>query len=311
MNLAITGSTGFIGRWIVAEACKAGHQVTVLLRAESAGSQLPDDPRIVRVGYHHLDDSGLAERLRDLGCEVMVHAGWKGVGNGDHAEAFQISENLPATLKAVELAMQAGCRQWIGLGSQAEYGVANRRVDESVPADPETIYGKAKLAAGIAALGLCDAFGMTGSWVRVFSTYGPGDSPRWLIPYVVRALLRGEAPGLSPCGQLWDFLHVSDAARAILAVAEAGAGGVFNLGSGEAPVLRDTIETIRLACGSDLQPEYGAVPYRAKQLMHLEADIARLKERTGWAPQVSLPEGIRSVVDHERGLLEAVQSNVA
>lgn len=311
MNLAITGSTGFIGRWIVAEACKAGHQVTVLLRPESDGSILPDDPSIERIGFCHLDDSGLAGRLRDLGCEVMVHAGWKGVGNGDHAQAFQVSENLPTTLKTVELAAQAGCRQWIGLGSQAEYGVANRRIDESVPADPGTIYGKAKLAAGIAGLGLCDALGLTGSWVRVFSTYGPGDSPRWLIPYVVRSLLRGESPDLSPCGQLWDFLHVADAARAILAVAESGAGGVFNLGSGEAPVLRDSIEAIRLACGSDLQPKYGAVAYRANQLMHLEADIGRLTELTGWTPQVPLPEGIRSVVDHERKLLEDARSTVA
>ena len=100
-------------RWyrLAAEACMAEHQVTVLLRAESDASNLPDDPRIGRFFYRLLDDPGLAGRLRDSGCEVMVHAGWKGVGNGDHAQAFQVSENLPTSLKSVELAAQAGCRQ--------------------------------------------------------------------------------------------------------------------------------------------------------------------------------------------------------
>jgi UDP-glucose 4-epimerase len=300
MHFVITGSTGFIGRWIAAEACNSGHRVTALLRKDSDRSQLAMYPSIACLNYLDLAEPTLARTLKADAPEVFVHAGWKGVGNGDHNQPFQIEENVPMTIKAVALAAQIGCRHWIGLGSQAEYGISNCRITESHPANPETLYGKAKLASGELASGLCESHGIAASWVRVFSTYGPGDSPRWIIPYVVRSLLNGSAPDLSPCGQLWDFLHVRDAAKAIVSIAETQAEGTYNLGSGSAPELKETIETIRRLCLSEITPNFGAIPYRSRQIMHLEADISKLTSRTGWKPQISIEDGIQSVIDFER-----------
>jgi UDP-glucose 4-epimerase len=121
-----------------------------------------------------------------------------------------------------------------------------------------------------------------------------------MIPYVIRSLLSGSAPDLSPCEQFWDFLHVRDAAKAFVSIAESQAEGIYNLGSGSAPKLKDTIETIQRLCLTDIQPNFGALPYRSRQIMHLEADISKLTSRTQWKPEISLEEGIQSVVDFER-----------
>ena len=52
--------------------------------------------------------------------------------------------------------------------------------------------------------------------------------------------------------------------------------------------------------GTGIVPEYGALPYRADQVMHLEADISRLTAATGWRPVTDLVEGLAATVDFER-----------
>src|SRR5262249_37028070 len=126
--------------------------------------------------------------------------------------------------------------------------------------------------------------------------------PHWMIPHVIREFLSGRAPQVTRCEQMWDYLFVSDAALAIVSLANEKTSGVFNLGSGEARPLKEIIELIRVECGSSLQPAYGAVPYRPDQVMHLQADVSKLRATIGWAPQISLEEGIRRTVAWEKKL---------
>ncbi len=299
-HVVITGATGFIGAAILAELLARGTRVTALLRAESDLSRLTTLRGFETLRYSRLRDPDLVKTLGHSKPDVFIHCGWRGVGGSERNEAFQITENLPVALEAVELAAATGCRQWIGLGSQAEYGNQNCRVSEEAPLRPTSLYGKAKLAAGVAALALCEARCMTGVWLRVFSTYGPGDGLHWFIPYVIHEFLAGRVPQLTRCEQLWDYLYVTDAARAVVALADGAAGGVFNLGSGSAHPLKDYIKAIRSELGAAIEPAYGVVPYRPDQVMHLEADVTKLHAATGWHPQVSMAEGLRATVAFER-----------
>lgn len=299
-HVAITGATGFIGSAVLAELLSCGSRVTVLLRPDSNPARLAGMKGYEPLGYSRLLDARTIGDLAEKSPDVFIHCGWRGVGGQERNEPFQITENIPATLDAVQLAAAAGCKQWIGLGSQAEYGNQNLRMNEEALLRPTTVYGKAKLAAGVAALALCEARKMVGAWLRVFSTYGPGDAPHWFIPFVIQEFLAGREPRLTKCEQLWDYLYVTDAAGAVAATANGTASGFFNLGSGVARSLKDFIETIRHQLGSTIQPSYGAVPYRPDQVMHLEADISRLTAATGWRPKVGMVEGIRATVAFER-----------
>jgi nucleoside-diphosphate-sugar epimerase len=174
-------------------------------------------------------------------------------------------------------------------------------VDEQFPTYPTTLYGKAKLATCWAALGLCQAYNIQGSWIRLFDPYGPGDDSYWLIPYLIREIASGNSPKLTKCEQLWDYLYVEDAAKAILSVAYTQATGIFNLGSGVAIPLKEVVETLKNFVDPTIQPEYGAVPYRPDQVMHLQADITRIKSLTGWEPQVNIEQGLLETV---KGILK-------
>ena len=255
--------------------------------------------------FSKLEEPELAEKLREQQSDIFIHCAWRGVGGQERNADFQMSENVPLTLASVELAATAGCRQWIGLGSQAEYGNANRILDETAPTNPTTLYGKAKLAAGNGALALCAQKNLVGTWLRVFSTYGPGDHPHWMIPQVIWEFLSGRVPQVTKCEQKWDYLFVADAARAIASVADGKVSGVFNLGSGEAQPLKTIIEIIRAETQSVVQPAYGAIPYRPDQVMHLQADVTKLRSATGWSPRVSLAEGIRETVRWDKELFAA------
>lgn len=299
-SVVVTGGTGFIGAAIVKELLASGASVTVLVRKESNLSRLDGVAGVKVVRYAALFSDETIAALRDAQPDAFVHCAWQGVSGKDRNEAFQVKDNLTLTLDSVDLAAAIGCQQWVGLGSQAEYGNQNRRLDESAAMLPTTLYGKAKLAAGIGALALCEARGIQGAWLRVFSTYGPGDAPSWFIPYVTQEFLAGRKPGLTRCEQQWDYLFVADAARAVCAVIARGAQGAFNLGSGAARPLLDYVEAIRRELGSDLVPEYGAVAYRPDQVMHLEADISKLTAATGWQPSMGLEAGVAATVAFER-----------
>jgi nucleoside-diphosphate-sugar epimerase len=193
-----------------------------------------------------------------------------------------------------------GCHRFVGLGSQAEYGPQTGRIREDCPTRPTTLYGAAKLATCLMLERAAASSGRGFAWLRLFSTYGPGDDPSWMIPYLIRCLLARERPSLTAAEQVWDYLHVDDAAAAVVAVMDMDAVGVFNLGSGRASPLRDIVTFIRDCIDPALPLGLGEVPYRADQVMHLEADVSALHAATGWAPSVPLQDGLRAVVDDYR-----------
>ena len=99
---------------------------------------------------------------------------------------------------------------------------------------------------------------------------------------------------------MWDYIYVDDAVAALCAVLESQASGCFHLGSGTAVRLRGVMEQIRDFIDPALEIGFGEVPYAPDQVMHLQADIRRLRAATGWEPQIPLAEGLRRTVDWYR-----------
>jgi UDP-glucose 4-epimerase len=292
MNFVLTGATGFIGAAVVKNILENGHVPVVLIRDNSNLKRLEHLENIVLIKYDSLEDLDLIKKLQEYSPECFIHLAWKGVSGADRNSAFQITENIPFTLQSVFLAKQTGCKHWIGIGSQAEYGNPNCKINENFPTIPTTLYGKAKLSACWAATGLCDALEMQSSWIRVFSTYGIGDEPHWFIPYIINELKQGKYPSLTKCEQLWDYLYVDDAAAAILSIAYNKVNGIYNLGTGEAQRLKRIVEIIKEEINPKAVIKYGAIPYRLDQVMHLEADISLIQEKTNWKPMISLKDGL-------------------
>jgi len=304
MRAFVTGATGFIGSHLVERLLRADVAVAVLLRPNSNAWRIAALlPRVTVIpgDLHAL--AALEPPLREFAPDTLFHLAWEGVAGRERNSPDQIEANLMPTVALVRLAGRVGCRTWVGLGSQAEYGPQPAMIHEDTPPRPTTLYGVTKLCAGLLAGRLAADAGLRFAWLRVFSVYGPKDNPGWLLPDLIRALLRGERFALTACEQRWDYLYVTDAAEAIYRVgATPNAAGIFNLGSGQTQPLRTIVERVRDLIDPRLPLGFGELPYRPDQVMHLHADITRLTRATGWRPAVSLDDGLRQTIAWARGV---------
>lgn len=299
-KILVTGATGFIGAAVARQLVQEGRDVALTLRPNTNTHRITDLLNHVTIIHADLNDPSLdANLFTAFSPDAAAHLAWSGVHGSDRNNPAQI-ENVPATVALYRAVTATGCRRIVALGSQAEYGPCANRASESTPTNPTTIYGAAKLATFWLLNRMAAVDGVSAAWLRLFSSYGPGDHPNWMIPYLINTLLRRERPALTQCEQLWDYIYVDDAAAAVVALIDNDAQGPFNLGSGEAQPLRKIVETIRDQIDPALPLGFGEVPYRPDQVMHLEADINRLRSATGWAPKMSLEEGLARTINHFR-----------
>ena len=296
-RIMVTGASGPLGVMLIRECIDRGIRVLAFVRPRS--KKIIDIPthELVRVVEWELNDM---DKFQPRNCESLdacFHFGWGHTGDPGRDDPVLQEQNSSATLKTAFLAKRLGCKVFVGAGSQAEYGMIDHRIDENTPANPVTMYGIAKLAAGKLVMEYCRQNDMLCYWIRIFSVYGPYENQYIFISYVIRTLLNHEKPVLTRCEQIWDFLYCKDAINAFLAVAERGRHtGVYCLGSGDAKRLSEYVEMIRDAIDPSLSIGIGEKSYSSGQIMHLEADISKLKGEIGFSPRYSFADGIRETI---------------
>ena len=297
-RILLTGATGFLGSHVLRRLLAAGQTaVAAVIRSSSNPWRIADlTGRFERVDGDLRRLTAAESAVTAFTPDTVVHLAWAGVTNAFRNDPRQI-ENVEATANLVRLAQGCGVKHWIGLGSQAEYGPQSGAIGEDAATQPTTLYGVTKLCACMLARHLCAAARLRFAWVRLFSAYGPMDDPSWMIPHVTLRLLNGARPALTAGTQRWDYVYVADAADAIVRVAQTpAAAGIFNLGSGRTETIRTVVERIRDLVNPAAELGFGEVPYRPDQVMHLEADIAKLTAATGWTPQTPLDKGLQMTV---------------
>lgn len=293
MKIFLTGATGFIGSHIGSALAEAGHQLLCLRRKTSDLSRCAAYAE--KVSWTDSDSDWAAWKP-----QAIVHAAWSGVTAAERDDQNLQAANVDFFSRLLQTSSAAGAKRLVALGSVAEYGRINGRVSEEHPCRPVCAYGKAKLAC----LNLLKEFAAKNHlayvWLRLFSTYGPGQGPTWFMPGLLKQLRAGQAPRLTPCEQRYDYLHVKDIAAGVAAVLDKPeASGVFNLGSNTSVPLKEIARQLQELSGSRVKPIFGALAYRPGQSMRLEGDSAKFYATFGFAPRITLEEGLRELAKQE------------
>ncbi|MBE6536124.1 MAG: NAD(P)-dependent oxidoreductase [Ruminococcaceae bacterium] len=303
MRAVVSGATGAVGMALISQLVSKDVETTVLCREGSVRTNRIRESELVKKVNCSLER--FAKIDLDGKYDVFFHLAWAGTTGKARNDMYLQNDNVRYTLDAVELAARSGCKTFVGVGSQAEYGSVGVKLEPMTPTFPEIGYGMAKLAAGQMSRVRCRELGIRHVWARILSVYGPYDGEGSLVSYAIDKLARGERASFTKAEQTWDYLYSADAARALFAIAERGRdGGVYCLGSEKAQPLYKYIEAIRDAVAPDALLGFGDIPYPEGQVMYLCADISELTRDTGFFPLVSFEDGIRETVKwyyEERG----------
>ncbi len=231
MRIAVTGATGFLGRYIVRQLAGCGHRLRCWHRADSDRSGVDQEQGMIEWLPGRLGD---AQAARDLirGVDAVVHgavqwAGPRNRGSGSHGEAeVFFGVNLSGTLELFQAAFQAGVSRFVFISTCAVHDVilADRPLDETHPLWPASHYGAHKAALEK----FVHSYGLGSGWpicaLRPTGIYGLGHPPpasRWFD--LVGQVLRGEAIASAKGGK---EVHAADVARAVGLLLNADAGTI-------------------------------------------------------------------------------------
>lgn len=305
-TIFLTGASGFLGSYVLENLLEES-QVIVLLRPSS-------NPWRISHLIHHknlsiiegsLDqESFLNHIFETTKIDTVCHLAWQGVENEFRNDSLQVTANLYPSINLIEISSKHSVQQWIGLGSQAEYGPHSGVIDEHIVTRPSTLYGAVKLSLMTVGEQISRMGGMSFCWLRLFSSYGPKDNMSWMYCYVIQALLKGKVPQLTEGKQMWDYIYVKDAAKAISTIALRGnISGTYNLGSGDSYTVRSIVEMIRDMIDPSLALNFGAIPYRDDQVMFLQADISKLSQSIQWLPETTLKDGFYETINWHKTII--------
>jgi nucleoside-diphosphate-sugar epimerase len=181
-------------------------------------------------------------------------------------------------------------------GTCFEYDVSMGLLSESTPLAPRHLYSACKRALFEVMTHLTAATTTSFAWARLFFLYGPHESRGRLVPAVIDALLGGEDARVTTGEQIRDFMHVADAASALVHVLETDAlSGPVNVASGRPIMVRQVVETIAEILDAKSRVAWGAVTPRPNDPPFVCADVTKLKA-SGFRPQHDLAEGLKDTV---------------
>ena len=308
MRIVVTGATSFIGRAVVEELLEKRHQVFAAVRPDSAGrgeleAMQRETGGQLTVLPVDLSACGTLDRHPALEgrADLWLHLGWEGSGSANRTNPEIQARNIGYALEALGAAARLGCTRFLFSGSQAEYGIADGLMREDSPCHPVSEYGKDKVEVCRRVGERAAELGLTYLHARMFSVYGPGDHPWSLVSSCVDTFLKGGHMEFGACTQLWNYLYIKDAVRAITGLLLAKSpSGVYNVAGNDTRPLREFIGEIHRLCGGRGTFEYGKRPPNAEGVVSLNPDTGKLYRTANFQPRISFEEGIREMIaNHE------------
>ena len=283
----VTGGAGFIGSHLVRALLERGVEVSVLDDL-SVGRRENVPPVAKFVKGDVRDARAVDEALAGVDC-VFHNAAVVSVRASIERFVEDADVNLMGTLTLLSQMGAAGVRKAVLASSMAVYADSAEPLPlrESHPTEPLSPYGVAKLSAEHYWRTLCRHYGIEGTVLRYFNTYGPGQT---LTPYVgvitifINRLLGGESPLIFGDGeQRRDFVHVDDIVAAnLLALERDAADRVFNVGTGRATTVNEIARELAELLAPGTKPSYA--PAQPGEMRNAIADLSAIHEVLGFEP---------------------------
>jgi GDP-L-fucose synthase len=297
MTVLVAGGTGLVGSAIVRHLESRGESVL------SVNSKVVD----------LLDRKATFDYVLSHKPEVIIDAAARvgGIGANNKYPVDFLSLNVQIQTNLMDAAHAAKTPNFLFLGSSCIYprDCAQPIKEEYLLTGPLEATNSAYAVAKIAGIELIKSYRKQYGykWISAMPTnlYGPNDNFDLETSHVFPALIRkfSEAAKNGGSVELWgtgspkrEFLHVDDLAKAVVVLLEKyNADDHINVGTGEDVTIKELAETIASAAGfsGDVKWDSTKPDGTPRKVM----DVSKIKS-LGWAPQISLEEGVRQTVEY-------------
>ena len=297
MTVLVAGGTGLVGSAIVRHLESRGESVL------SVNSKVVD----------LLDRKATFDYVLSHKPDVIIDAAARvgGIGANNKYPVDFLSLNVQIQTNLMDAAHAAKTPNFLFLGSSCIYprDCAQPIKEEYLLTGPLEATNSAYAVAKIAGIELIKSYRKQYGykWISAMPTnlYGPNDNFDLETSHVFPALIRkfSEAAANGGSVELWgtgspkrEFLHVDDLAKAVVVLLEKyNADDHINVGTGEDVTIKELAETIASAAGfsGDVTWDSTKPDGTPRKVM----DVSKIKS-LGWAPQISLEEGVRQTVEY-------------
>jgi CDP-glucose 4,6-dehydratase len=319
-SVFVTGAYGLLGSRLVPALAHQGAQITVLKWDDGLESALELEGTERRVNVVHGDvcDAALIERtLNEYEVDTVFHlAAQTIVGVATRSPVSTFETNVRGTWTVLEACRRNGINHVVVAASDKAYGTHEQLpYREDFALQPRYPYDVSKAATDMIARSYWHTYQLPVAVTRFANLYGGGDfNVSRLVPECAMAALQGRRPVIRSDGTLQrDYLYVEDAVRAYLAIWEllaagSGAGEAFNAGGDEPHTVLEIAELTCKVAGTGVTPDVRGSGLQGGEIIRQWVDSSKLRRMSGWAPQVTLEEGLRRTVEWYRHYLDQHQS---
>jgi UDP-glucose 4-epimerase len=299
-RVLVTGGAGFIGVNLAPVLAKLGFAIRCY---DDFSTGRRDDAK--RAGYDEiveadiLDPDTLSDAAAD--CTHVVHLAAQCGVPASIADPVRDAEvNTRGTLNALLAARDAGAQGFVFASSNAPLGKITPPAHEEMVARPTSPYGASKLAGEAYCSAFASSYGLPTVALRFANVFGPYSYHKGsVVAAFCKRALAGETLIVYGDGtQTRDFVFVGDLCQGIAAAVTsrvgADAGGIVaHLGSGvETRVMDVAVKVAERFGGAAIEHR----PARVGDVPRSGADISTAREQFGFAPAVTLDEGLDHTV---------------
>ena len=303
MNFLITGVAGFLGAALANQLAREGQQVRGLDDLSTGNpDSLFEDIHFTRGDVN--DRPKLWTLLQDVDCVYHLAARVSVPESVLYPREYN-AVNVGGTVSLMEAMRDVGVRRVVFISSGAVYGDQGQQpLKESSVPNPGSPYAVSKLSSEYYVRTIGRLWGIDTVILRVFNAYGPGQnqppSHSPVIPNFLRQAVRGGTIVVHGNGsQTRDYVFVDDVVRAMVATATAPSidGSIINVGSGTETSVRALARLTQDLTGSSAEVVYN--PHSEAGVSRMCADLTLAGEKLGYAPRVTLSEGLRLTIQRD------------
>jgi UDP-glucose 4-epimerase len=298
-RVLVTGGAGFIGSNLANYLASDNEVVAVDDLYLGTPENLDDDVEFVKASV--LDDD-----LPTDGVDVLFHlAALSSYKMHEEDPTRGARVNVEGFVNTVEQVRDDGCEAVVYASTSSIYGDRTEPSPESMDVEANTGYEASKLARETYAEYFQNHYDVSMAGMRFFSVYqgmkGGAEGHKGEYANLIAQFADDLANRRRP--EIWgdgshrrDFTHVDDVVRGLELAADHELNGIYNLGTGEQYTIDHLVERLNDVLGTDIEPVYEENPIPDEVFVHATmADASKMREATGWEPEIGFEEGLRMV----------------